>query len=157
MKKIMMLALAASLAVLIVACKKSPGKAVLQHIADALNKKDYDAFVGLLSKNTIAELQKGCDSFKAIPKAMVAEAAKAANMPEDLIANCTPAKILKMGMEAQGDNKNEKFKPEKIKSEKQDGNTITVEIDDPTNPKMTLVKEGADWKIDLADSFKSGK
>jgi len=157
MKKIIMLAIAASLAVAAVACKKSPGKAVLQHIADALNKKDYDAFVGMLSKNTIAELQKGCDPLKAIPKAMVAEAAKAAKMPEDLVANCTPAKLLKYGIEAQGDNNNEKFKPEKIKSEKQDGNTITVEIDDPANPKMTLVKEGADWKVDMADSFKSGK
>lgn len=154
MRKLVVSSLTALVAVLMIACSKSPGKTIVQKAADAMNKKDYAAFVALLSKGTVAQLNKGCDQMKRIPKSMVASVAKSAKMPEDLITHCTPAKIMEHGMKQAGPEKEKEFDAEKIKSETVDGNTIHLVLDDATQTKLTLVKEDGDWKIDLSKEMK---
>ncbi len=155
MKKMMKISIVACVALAAVACKQTPGKALVKKAADAMNKKDYAAFTALLSKNTLAGMEKTCEPLKAIPKDQVAAVAQASKMPEDVIANCSPAKLMEFGLKQQAsEGKEEKYNADKIKSEKQEGNTIDLELDDAQHTKMKLVNEGGEWKIDMSAEFK---
>lgn len=155
MKQMMKISIAVCMALAVVACKQTPGKAIVKKAADAMNKKDFAAFTALLSKDTLAAMDKTCEPLKAIPKDQIAAVAQASKMPEDVIANCSPAKLMEFGLKQNNGGKEEKYNPEKIKSEKQNGNTIDLELDDASQTKMKLVNEGGEWKIDLSAEFKA--